>query len=1064
MRSLLLAIALLPAHLAFSAAGQDQPRSQRFESRVDVMAIQVFVTDKDGQALGGLTREDFEVLEDGKPRPIVDLQEIDATAPIDDLEQRMELESLAAARRQFLLLFDLSFSNPSDLLRARKAALHFVRNLAPADLAAVATFSVRGGTEMLVGFTSDRGQIAKAVESLGLGTVHRVQDPLELSFWLGETVGAMAPPDPSFSPRRGQNDPGNLDDQLLRESLRNQGRFERGQTAIYALQVEEFLGHLGDLGRALDSLRGRKQILLFSGGFHESLLMTDRIPVNSREEAKKYLGESYLGDSAVLQKMLTALRMVSTSDTLIHTVDVTGLAADEAWQAAGGPVSSGRESLSQLADITGGRFIKDTNDLAGAIGEILNSTQRYYVLAFEPQSFDEPGRSHKIEVRVSPEDAETSHRPEFTEPDPDKEPHPWTRRLRIAEIISKGLTGGPIHMSALAVPYRGADGDVTIHVVLDVDGKTLLDRDSTDELELEVYGYAFNSEGELADVMSLSSTESVEELGSKLRENGMRIQTAFRVPRGRYELRFLVHDVATGRTGAQRIQVTVPDFAPGRMVLYPPLFMDESDEPLTFRLPSRHNPNPEPPFRVAGDVFTPSPRPRLTIGRPARVCVMFSAGRIDYSAGSTVELQARLVTVDGVSVPLDRVRLSRALSVSDGFQRYVLNFTPSGVAPGDHLLRVNVKHPLSGALSTSEQRVTVVLPPANVTSAARRPCGVSSSYLELLTLYTAGRDMPAMEQLARSSRKSVNDVLKEMAQGGCSDEDLQAAALLHTQLASVQGVQGNVDGREFHLEVAGRLARLIEDPDRRESFERRWLLATGYYYQSQLDDERALAKLEEALQHSPDEPEILLAMGTVHEAMNFVGSQQQLPPAVLVAGQSYTATSSYRFMSLREQQQDRSNVLRRLAEAENFYRKCISLRPNHAVAHLRLGRVLQRRGAEEEAHQELEWVLNNSEKRDLLWAANLFMGRIFEGQEQYSRAVDHYRAAVRYEPTWQVAYLALSHALHRSGDAPAAKRVFDEALQRDTGTGVQIGGLWQYYYRLDRFVDLMWQMRAEVLR
>src|SRR5262245_56409564 len=55
---------------AGTAAAALQP-PQTFRSSVDVVQVDVSVLDKDRRPVRGLTAEDFSILEDGKPRPIV---------------------------------------------------------------------------------------------------------------------------------------------------------------------------------------------------------------------------------------------------------------------------------------------------------------------------------------------------------------------------------------------------------------------------------------------------------------------------------------------------------------------------------------------------------------------------------------------------------------------------------------------------------------------------------------------------------------------------------------------------------------------------------------------------------------------------------------------------------------------------------------------------------------------------------------------------------------------------------------------------------------------------------
>ena len=70
-------------------------------------------------------------------------------------------------------------------MRAREAAIDFVRgSLASSDLAAVATFS-QAGIQVLLSFTTDRSQIARAISALGVVDTQRLRDPLSLAYDLG---------------------------------------------------------------------------------------------------------------------------------------------------------------------------------------------------------------------------------------------------------------------------------------------------------------------------------------------------------------------------------------------------------------------------------------------------------------------------------------------------------------------------------------------------------------------------------------------------------------------------------------------------------------------------------------------------------------------------------------------------------------------------------------------------------------------------------------------------------------------------------------------------------------
>src|SRR5262245_52813695 len=96
--------ALLALLMALPSAAEAPPQAKAappvFGVGVTVVTLPVFVTDKDGKAVTGLTADDFEVQDEGARVKIVGLQEIDAAQP---LPIGLTQGSALAARRQFLL-------------------------------------------------------------------------------------------------------------------------------------------------------------------------------------------------------------------------------------------------------------------------------------------------------------------------------------------------------------------------------------------------------------------------------------------------------------------------------------------------------------------------------------------------------------------------------------------------------------------------------------------------------------------------------------------------------------------------------------------------------------------------------------------------------------------------------------------------------------------------------------------------------------------------------------------------------------------------------------------------
>jgi len=416
--------------------------------------------------------------------------------------------------------------------------------------------------------------------------------------------------------------------------------------------------------------------------------------------------DSRFGDAGVRNKMEGMLRALTSSDTVVHTIDVTGLATSGDASLEGDTkvsVGGGRQSLSAIAADTGGRFYKQANDLSQAFGDILEATQRYYVLAFEPDAAKGPGKFHKLKVRLKGRGQKVSYRIGYTEAAPDASPA--LRRMEAAEAIAKGMTGGPIAIEALALPYRNADGKVSVPVLLQIDGPSLLERGPGAALPLEVFGYAFDASGKIGDMVALVSSLDLSKVGPKLRASGMLVQANFSLPAGSYSLRFMVRDGEKQRRGFHAMDVTVPAFTD--RLLYPPLFMDDPGRWIVVQATSRSGAPVESPLRVGPDAFAPRMNASLANGRSESVCVMTFDGGRSYEAGAQFQIGAQLINAEGGAVRIGKVALTKSVAETDGFRRFVLNVTPTGVPPGEYTFKVKLTEPGTGAVSEAIHPVRV---------------------------------------------------------------------------------------------------------------------------------------------------------------------------------------------------------------------------------------------------------------------------------------------------------------------------------------------------------------------
>lgn len=81
MRRLLACLLIGIVAAGYTLSGQSPDPPQSFRTGVDLVRLDVSVLDKNRQPIHGLRAEDFTVLEDGKPQPVVAFAAVDIPSP-----------------------------------------------------------------------------------------------------------------------------------------------------------------------------------------------------------------------------------------------------------------------------------------------------------------------------------------------------------------------------------------------------------------------------------------------------------------------------------------------------------------------------------------------------------------------------------------------------------------------------------------------------------------------------------------------------------------------------------------------------------------------------------------------------------------------------------------------------------------------------------------------------------------------------------------------------------------------------------------------------------------------
>ncbi len=699
-RLLLAASLLLAVPCRAASPRPEEPRTFSGETTVLNVEVPVQVL-RDGKPVRGLTAENFRVYDEKEPREIVGFETIDleestaATVHPGPAPDADATRVPVAARRHFLLLFDLDFSDKAYLVRAEQAAHELVEGgLKPEDLVAVAFFSGRAGVSSVLGFTPDRSQVLAALDKLArlLGQETpprsgRSAPETRESDGLGMTAGdwQAVVPDVSAAAARerslaeetlgwmgsagrgGGGKAGGLDGETIEDMADYAVEDMRQKRAAKASALVDALRALADGTRFVE---GQKHLLLFSLGFESTL----------------YLGD---GGSWLLDEMRKAIDRFRQTGWVIDAIAGEGLDT--------GQRKAQREALFYLARETGGTLVDSGNDLSVSMARVLLQTSVTYLLTLRTPELPEDGsfRRLRVELEGVPGRARVIHRAGYFLPEPFSRMSPEERRQQTAELLLSGKEVQELGAGVFTGPLEvdPATGTARVPAVIEL-GRDALDAEPADRpVSLDIRVYAFDSEERVAGLLAQRVTVPREKLADA--PAGLKFFGEIELPGGSYEIRALVQSLETGRVTATRSALEVPAAGQASPLLEP-LFVQGPDEHW---LLMRQAPGADAagrdeqeaagafPFVLGSESYLPAVHGAVAPGDEARLVVM----GYGLPAGA-IRVESRVEGATGRV--LDRGKLEfLGRDQGDGGRpdQLVLGFAPQGLEPGDYTLDLTLQ-------------------------------------------------------------------------------------------------------------------------------------------------------------------------------------------------------------------------------------------------------------------------------------------------------------------------------------------------------------------------------------
>lgn len=525
---------------------QKKPAPAVMHKNVNLVVIDAEVTDRSGSPIRGLRVDQFTLLEDGKQQKILsfvysDIESLETAGKTAGPPVVIPVESTATVsndalaatvrdHRMILLFFDLSSLQNDELLRARDAALKFVREqMTPADLVSVAVLGNQ--LSILSDFTNQRSNLEKAVASLtpginsqlaGLSAAPAQNGEYDVS----EDTGAAYTPD---------------------------------DTEFNIFNTDRKLSAMQGLANLLKHIPGKKIVMQFTGGITQT-------------------GEE---NRTELEAATDAANRANVS---FYTVDARGLMAETPGGDATTGASSGqsmfsgasvfkqsesrqdsRDTLSTLATDTGGRAFFDIGDLSKAFRQVQKDTSGYYLIGYSTSNTKPDGSWRRVTLKLKVPGARLRYRTGYFAPRDFKHMSTDDRDQQLEEALRSDSPRVELPIALEVSQFRLSNGEVYIPIAAKLPSGALqwAAKRGSQEDEFD-FAAQVEDAGTKRVVAQLHDTISVH-LGAEhfeqVHRNALLYQGGMILAPGSYRLKFVARENETGRIGTfeQALDVAAPD-------------------------------------------------------------------------------------------------------------------------------------------------------------------------------------------------------------------------------------------------------------------------------------------------------------------------------------------------------------------------------------------------------------------------------------------------------------------------------------------------------------------------
>jgi VWFA-related protein len=671
-------------------ASQASQQTPTFKTQVEYVEVDALVTDQQGNFVRDLTKNDFQVFEDGKRQTISTFSLVDIPIERFDrplfsptpIERDVQSNERPFDGRVYVLILDDLHVAPQRTARVRTAARQFIQQrLGANDLMAV--IFTGGRSQDAQEFTSNKRLLLNAVDK----------------FTGQKLESAVVTRNNEYFRQRDTGLTGRVDDPNEQERV-----FKIRSTLTSLRQVADWFG--GVHGR-------RKTMLFFSEGIDYDL--TDIIRGVDAPQSSA---------TTIMSDIQDAIAATARSNVSIYSIDPRGLTdgsedaisvgqfADQDDPVAGRGIGQtglanelrvSQDSLRQLSDQSGGFAAVNRNDLSSAFERIVRDNSSYYVLAYYPPSDKRDGKFHRIEVRVvdRPGLIVRSRRGYNA---PRGKPAPVNTKTGgmpqdLFDAINSPLQVSGLTMRVFAAPFKGAQPNSSVLIGLEMLGRDLsLETNSKVDISYMAVDTKAKIFGSRTDTITMNLRPDTK---TRVEQTGFRVLNRIELPPGRYQLRLAARDMTKATIGSVIYDLEVPDFYKDKIAMSGLAITSLGGAAMMTARPDD----------VMKQVLPAPPVAARAFAQNDELAVFTEVYDNSGNAPHKVDIATSVLTDEGrVLYKNEESRDSSELQGAKGGYGYTSRVPLSEIAPGSYVLNVEARSRLGDSLSTKRQVQFTIVP------------------------------------------------------------------------------------------------------------------------------------------------------------------------------------------------------------------------------------------------------------------------------------------------------------------------------------------------------------------